>query len=541
MAGAYRPFDRVHAPLVSPLEDLNPATAHLKPEWATSFQQLQECFLSSLFEEGRDYSANLPSTNDASSYHRDDLLIFNVYKTMHLSTAYGLGPNPCSPFYIFYPGRHPADKMIQRDTADPAQGASKFNSLGRKIWKNLKGLGAQAGNSNCTPIKNPKVPTYSSECISHEGENSLPRPNLIQSFLDRKDFSTMQSSTVACIRFYEEFIEWRLIPPLPERRHSKNGSGVSSGSGGGGGGKGKEEEKEKQIYVAPISYPLPRSPTLDDHVGSQNGFKKTISISNLRQRARLGQQQTTPASTSAEPVTPPRREMNRVHSDTPRDIPAAKIYLNPTPHLITPSSGPDRSLTEFFTGKVGGEAGRDPLYTTLEELGSEESQPVNLFFSDTGPGTKTYWWVSEDASWRIVYDKTQDINVSSKLHCRNPSTDTATSPTSPSSGRGGGASLDNSSHNLIFRKPKVEEKVTKMFPEVKGGCVRLYIANSNHPIAQVHLLTGQMWILKHLMLETIDIAITVIFSVVNLERHIEDEHEGHKKRPNLFNGRPASN
>lgn len=71
--------------------------------------------------------------------------------------------------------------------------------------------------------------------------------------------------------------------------------------------------------------------------------------------------------------------------------------------------------------------------------------------------------------------------------------------------------------------------------------MKLYIANSEEPVAQVHLLTGQMWILKYLMLETIDIAMTVIFSVVNLERHIEDEHEAHKKRPSRFSGGHASN
>jgi len=50
-----------------------------------------------------------------------------------------------------------------------------------------------------------------------------------------------------------------------------------------------------------------------------------------------------------------------------------------------------------------------------------------------------------------------------------------------------------------------------------------------------------MWILKYLMLETIDIAITVIFSVVNLERHIEDAHEAQKKkRPSRFSGGHAS-
>ncbi|PWW74519.1 hypothetical protein C7212DRAFT_364976 [Tuber magnatum] len=534
MAGAYRPLDRVHAPLVSPLEDLNPATAHLKPEWASSFQRLQECFLSSLFDEGRDYSVSPSSASNANRYHRDELLVFNVYKTLHHSTAYGLGPNPCSPFYIFYSGRHPADRMIQRGTPDSSPGAAKFNGLGKKIWENIKGLGGQASNSRDLPTKNSKVPDYPTDCMSHEYKNPPARPNLIQSFLDRKDFSTRQSSTVACVRFHEEFIEWRLIPPVTER-HSKNRAGVFSG----GGSKGREEDKEKQIHLAPIAYPLPRSISLDDSDGFQNGFKKTTSISSLKHRARLGSQQTAPASPGAEPVTPPKKEVRRVPTNTPRDIPAAKIYLNPTPHLITPSSGPDRSLAEYFMGKECGEESSNPIYTTLEELGSVESQPISVFFSDTGPGTKTYWWVSEDSSWRIVYDKTQDINVSSKRHSPNPPTSVAAA-TTPSSEQEGKASLDNSSHNLIFGKPKAEEKVTKMFPEVKGGCVRLYIANSDEPIAQVHLLTGQMWILKHLTLETIDIAITVIFSVVNLERHIEDEHEGHKKRPSRFHGSSAS-
>ncbi|CUS15330.1 unnamed protein product [Tuber aestivum] len=534
MAGAYRPFDRVHAPLVSPLEDLNPATAHLKPEWASSFQRLQECFLSSLFDEGRDYSVGPFSANNANRYHRDELLVFNVYKTLHHSTAYGLGPNPCSPFYIFYSSRHPADRMIQRDAPDSSPGTAKFNSLSKKIWKNIKGLGGQASGSRGLPAKNSKARDYSSEYMGHENKNSPPRPNLIQSFLDRKDFSTRQSSTVACVRFYEEFIEWRLIPPVTEKC-SKSGSAVFSS----GGSKGREEEDEKHIYLAPIVCPLPRSKTLDDSDGFQNSFKKTTSIGNLKQRARAGSQETTPASPKAEPVTPPRRGAGKVSTNTPRDIPAAKVYLNPTPHLIDPSSGPDRSLAEYFTGKDGGEPGSNPIYTTLEELGSVESQPINIFFSDTGPGTKTYWWVSEDSSWRIVYDKTQDINFSSKRHSPNSSTNAATT-TTPSSPQEGKGSPDNSSHNLIFGKPRVEEKVTKMFPEVKGGCVTLYIATSDEPIAQVHLLTGQMWILKHLMLETIDIAITVIFSVVNLERHIEAEHEGHKKRPSRFHGSSAS-
>lgn len=397
------------------------------------------------------------------------------YRTLHLSTAYGLGPNPCSPFYIFYSGRHPADRLIQSSPAEPpSPSAVKFNSLSKKIWRNLKGLGGPASDPHNSATKSSNALEWSSDDMSQQSKGAPIRPNLIQSFLDRKDFSTRQSSTVACIRFYEEFIEWRLLPPISEK-FSKSGAGVFSS--GGSRGKG---EKEKHIYLAPIAYPLPRSITFDGSDSTNNSFKKTISISNLKQRARGGSPPTSPTSTQSEPCTPQKREMKKVPTNTPRDIPAARIYLNPTLHCITPSSGPGRSLTEFFTGKDGGEGGRDPIYTTLEELGSVESQPINVFFSDTGPGTKTYWWVSEDSSWRIVYDKTQDINISSKRHCLVPlttttATATTTSTTTPLNQHESKASLDSSSHNYIFGKPKVEEKVTKMFPEVKGGCVKVSI------------------------------------------------------------------
>ena len=458
--------------------------------------------------------------------------------------------------------------MIQSSPVEPpSPTAVKFSSLSKKIWRNLKGLGGQASDPHNSATKSFTALEWPSDDMSQKSKGAPIRPNLIQSFLDRKDFSTRQSSTVACIRFYEEFIEWRLLPPVSEK-FSKSGAGVfSSGSSRG------KEEKEKHIYLAPIAYPLPRSITFDG--STNNSFKKTISITNLKQRALGGSPPTSPTSTQSEPCTPQKREMKKVPTNTPRDIPAARIYLNPTLHCINPSSGPSRSLAEFFTGKDGGEAGRGHIYTTLEELGSVESQPINVFFSDTGPGTKTYWWVSEDSSWRIVYDKTQDINISSKRHCPVPLTTafTAATTTAPPNQHEGKASLDSSSHNYIFGKPKVEEKVTKMFPEVKGGSVKvsiiilipssplrsiamrlernmlilgfplmkLYIANSEEPVAQVHLLTGQMWILKYLMLETIDIAMTVIFSVVNLERHIEDVHEAHKKRPSRFSGGHASN
>jgi len=398
------------------------------------------------------------------------------HRTLHHSTAYGLGPNPCSPFYIFYPGRHPADSMIQSPPAEPSSpGAEKFNTLSKKLWKNIKGLGGQASSLYNPATKNSNTPEFFSDDMSHQSKSAPIRPNLIQSFLDRKDFSTRQSSTVACIRFYEEFIEWRLLPPISEKP-SKNGAGVSSS---GDSSQGKEEEKEKHIYLAPIAYPLPRSATLDSINSTDNSFKKSMSIKSLKQKARLGSQPTSPTSTRFEPVIPPEGEAENLSTSTPRDIPAARIYLNPTLHPIIPSSCSGRSLAELFTGKEGGELGREPVYTTLEELGSVESQPIHVFFSDTGPGTKTYWWVSEDSSWRIVYDKTQDVNISSKRHSPFPpttatATATTTTTTTPPNQHDGKPTLDASTHNFIFGKPKAEEKVTKMFPEVKGGCVKVF-------------------------------------------------------------------
>jgi len=392
------------------------------------------------------------------------------YRTLHLSTAYGLGPNPCSPFYIFYSGRHPADRMIQSPPSEPSSpGADKFSSLGKKIWRNIKGLGGQASNPHDPASKNSNTPVFSSDDMSHQSKSAPLRPNLIQFFLDRKDFSTRQSSTVACVRFYEEFIEWRLLPPVSEKP-AKSGAGILSSPCS----KEKEGEDEKDIYQAPIAHRIPRSATLDSSISANSSFKKSMSIRSLKQIAGLGSQPTSPTKTQSEPVTPPKKEIKKVPTNTPRDIPAAKIYLHPTLHPITPSSCAGRSLAELFTGKDGGEAGRDPLYTTLEELGSVGSQPINVFFSDTGPGTRTYWWVSEDSSWRIVYDKTQDINISSKLHSPFPLT-TDTTTASPPKQHEGKATPDASSHNFIFGKPKVEEKVARMFPEVKGGCVKVLL------------------------------------------------------------------
>lgn len=44
-------------------------------------------------------------------------------------------------------------------------------------------------------------------------------------------------------------------------------------------------------------------------------------------------------------------------------------------------------------------------------------------------------------------------------------------------------------------------------------------------MASAELSTGQMWIVKSVMLGTIDIAVAVMFAVVNLERVIQEEHD----------------
>ncbi|RPB02557.1 hypothetical protein L873DRAFT_1841706 [Choiromyces venosus 120613-1] len=520
MAAAYRPFDRVHAPLVSPLEDLNPATAHLKPEWATSFQRLQECFLTSLFEQGRDYSANMPTLNNENRYHRDDLLVFNVYKTLQLSTAYGLGPNPCAPFYIFYSGRHPADDAIQREVVEaPAVGTRKIGSFSKKMWKNIKGLGGSSSSSKST--------AWTSDGMSYENKNATVRPNMAQFFLDRKDFSTGQSSTVVCVRVYTDYIDWRLVPPDPGRSAIAtiftNAAGSSS--------KAKGAEKPKSVHLSPNAFPaLLRSVTRGEREPPKehpvkNSFKKTVSMGNLKHKARLGAN-SAPAvpdiPLTIEPVTPTKNDPLKELAPTNAmyDIPAARIYLNPSPFLVTPESDPTAFVNEYTSGEMN-DSNKEPIYNTFEDLGTAESQTITVCFSNDGLDTSTYWWVSDDSSWRIVYDKTQDVNVSSKRRV----VPMPPSASSAQEGEEGESSTKYISHGFLFGRPKIEEKVTKMFPDIKGGSVKLYGANSNDPIAQVHLLTGQMWILKHLMLRTIDIAVAVIFSVVNLERQIEEERK----------------
>lgn len=44
-------------------------------------------------------------------------------------------------------------------------------------------------------------------------------------------------------------------------------------------------------------------------------------------------------------------------------------------------------------------------------------------------------------------------------------------------------------------------------------------------MASVELSTGQMWITKSVMLNALDIAMAVMFAVVNLERAIKEEHD----------------
>jgi hypothetical protein len=98
-------------------------------------------------------------------------------RTIGPTPGWGLGPSPLSPLYLHYPALHPADHNLPK-----------------------------------VPV--PKVSALQSISNNYAGKppHAAPdRPSMLQYFLDRKDFVTRQSTTTTCVRFLEEYAEWRLI------------------------------------------------------------------------------------------------------------------------------------------------------------------------------------------------------------------------------------------------------------------------------------------------------------------------------------------
>lgn len=262
-----------------------------------------------------------------------------------------MGPSPLSPLYIGYPVLHPADRSLP------------------KLPKSISLVGAGGIFS----------PNKHRQLIAH---GISGRPNLIQFFLDRKDFSTHASSTVVCVRFLEEFVEWRLIsrPDIVETKVNK-----TQGS--------QEDILDDTAFMSS----RPKS-----FLGSAS-LKKATSANTLRN--------VFPRSPTM-PASAPLKEHNwqtsapysRIAADQPRDMPAAHIFLTPTVRPVDQRrSKPLVNLFTTFVSELG--VGVLPMYTTLEEVAGQAG--IELFFTLGTGKKKTYWWVWESASWRVVFDQTE--------------------------------------------------------------------------------------------------------------------------------------
>lgn len=259
-----------------------------------------------------------------------------------------MGPSPLSPLYVGYPALHPAD---------------------RSLPKLPKSVSLASVSGIFSPNKNRKL-------VSH---GISGRPNLIQFFLDRRDFSTHASSTVVCVRFLEEFVEWRLIskPDIAETKANKTH-----------GNQGDIVDDSALKASRPKSF------------FGRVHLKKTASVNTLRS--------VFPRSPTTSPSTPPKEHVQETSTpfakgaaDKSRDMPAAHIFLTPTIRPVDQRrSKPLVNLFTSFVSDLG--VGVLPMYTTLEEV--EGQTGIELFFASGMEKKKTYWWVWESTSWRVVFD-----------------------------------------------------------------------------------------------------------------------------------------
>lgn len=127
------------------------------------------------------------------------------------------------------------------------------------------------------------------------------------------------------------------------------------------------------------------------------------------------------------------------------------------------------------------------MYTTLEEVAGQAG--IKLFFSDTGK--KTYWWVWENASWRVVFDPAEKGSVKKdrvapkepKVDETNGSRDVSRSGRSlarnDSIGEASERNLkpDSSGSNIKnhFRRSASDSKKSKNPSLITSGVVKVYL------------------------------------------------------------------
>lgn len=187
---------------------------------------------------------------------------------------------------------------------------------------------------------------------------------------------------MVCVRFLEEFVEWRLIsrPDIAENKVNKT-----------------HGDWEEIVDETALKSSRPKS-----FLGSAS-LKKAASANTLRN--------VFPRSPTMPAPTPLKEHIQQTSAsfpsgaaDHPRDMPAAHIFLTPTVRPVDQRcTKPFVNLFTSFVSELG--VGVLPMYTTLEEVGGQTG--IELFFVLGTGKKKTYWWVWESASWRVVFDHTE--------------------------------------------------------------------------------------------------------------------------------------
>ncbi|RPB17340.1 hypothetical protein P167DRAFT_601826 [Morchella conica CCBAS932] len=403
MAAAYRAVERIHAPLTHPLVDMNPAIAHKKLYWSSSFQKMQEDMVANTNRDYSDIKTHYPRRRDV-----DDLIVLNVYTTNSPTPAWGLGPSPLSPLYLHYPAPHPADHTLPK-------------------------------------LPMPKVSALQSISTNHAGSDkpAPDRPSMLQYFLDRKDFTTRQSTTTTCVRFLEEYAEWRLIFGPAENA----------------------------------------------------GDSDAVPASEKTLRQKLG-------------LKACATEVTRALGE---DTIAARIYATPRVRAVskarfssTTPDGGDRSVVA------------PALYMAGQEISGEPG--VILHYSKSADRRRKYWWVWEGSSWSCVYDPDgttewrEGYRGSGESAARRRERELAEAEAVGCASAG----VDDS-------KDSKRSSTASGVDELNCTVIKLYNSDYPEPVAAIELGAGQMWIQKTIVLETIDVAVAVIFAIVNMERAVRDE------------------
>ncbi|KAI5841573.1 hypothetical protein DFP73DRAFT_609380 [Morchella snyderi] len=401
MAAAYSAVERVHAPLSHPLIDMNPEIAHKKLYWCSSFQRMQEQMIAN--KDHSNIKIHYPRRRDV-----DDLLVLNVYTTIGPTPGWGLGPSPLSPLYIHYPALHPGDLNL------PKLPAPKVSAL-------------QSISNNCAGKPPHAAPS---------------RPSMLQYFLDRKDFVTRQSTTITCVRFLEEYAEWRLV-------FGPN-----------------EKAGDSDIVLASEKSLL------------QKLGLKACAAGTIRS---LGE-----------------------------DTIAARIYASP--HVCAVRPDLDNPSATRFSSTLDCSI-VTPLYMAGQEINGDPG--VILHYSKSTDRQRKYWWIWEGSSWSCVYDpdgttEWRESYLSSKETAarRKKEQEQAEAQGCASAG------VDDSKRS----------SATSTFDELNCTVIKLYNSDNPEPVGAIELGAGQMWIQKAIVMDTIDVVVAVIFSIVNMERAIRDEH-----------------